>query len=103
MNFISGYNPAVIATLTIHLHIPGCASLKEKRGRIKPLINRLHREFNVSAAEIDRQDAHQHAVIACAMIGNDAAFLQSALSTAARWLESNWTDGDVIEQRIEIL
>jgi len=35
----------MIATLTIHLHLPACASLKEKRGRIQPLIARLHREL----------------------------------------------------------
>jgi uncharacterized protein YlxP (DUF503 family) len=43
-----------LGLLTIHLHLPGCASLKEKRGRLKPLLTRLHREFNISAAEIDQ-------------------------------------------------
>jgi uncharacterized protein YlxP (DUF503 family) len=93
----------MLSTLTIHLHLPGCASLKEKRGRIKPLIARLHKEFNLSVAEIGLQDAHQQAVIGCALIGNEAAFLQSALETVARWVDANWPDGDVIEQRIEIL
>jgi uncharacterized protein len=93
----------MLATLTIHLHLPGCGSLKEKRGRIKPLIARLHREFNVSVAEMDLQDKWQETVIGCAMIGSEAAFLQSALETVARWVEANWTDGDVIEQKIEIL
>ena len=59
-----------LATLTIHLHLPACSSLKEKRGRIKPLIARLHREFNVSVAEMDLQNQWQEAVIGCAMIGN---------------------------------
>jgi len=93
----------MLSTLTIHLHLPGCASLKEKRGRIKPFLARLHREFNLSVAEIDLQDAHQQAVIGCVMIGSDAAFLQSALETVARWVEANWTDGDVIEQRVEVV
>ena len=93
----------MLATLTIHLHLPTCASLKEKRGRIKPLISRLHREFNVSVAEIDLNDKWQEAVIGCAMIGNDHAFLQSALGNVAKWVEGNWSDGDIIEQRIEIL
>jgi uncharacterized protein YlxP (DUF503 family) len=93
----------MLATLTIHLHLPGCASLKEKRGWIKPFISRLHKEFNLSVAEIDFQDAHQQAVIGCALIGNEAAFLQSALETVSRWVEANWTDGDVIEQVVEIV
>ncbi len=92
----------MLATLTIHLHLPGCASLKEKRGRIKPLISRLRREFNVSVAEMDLQDAWQEAVIVCAMVGNGHGHLESALQTVSRWVEGHWTEGDVIEQKIEI-
>lgn len=92
----------MIAVLIIHLHLPACASLKEKRGRIKPLIARLHREFNVSAAEMDLQDAWQEAVIGCAMIGSDRAHLESAMRHVAKWVHGHWTDGDVIEQKIEI-
>jgi len=94
-------NP-MIATLSIHLHLPACSSLKEKRGHIKPLIARLHREFNVSVAETDLQDKWQEAVIVCAMVGNDRGYLESALQTVAKWVESHWTDGDVIEQRVEV-
>ena len=93
----------MIATLTIHLHLPTCASLKEKRGRIKPLISRLHHEFNVSVAETDLQDKWQEAVIVCAMAGNEHAYLEAALQNVARWVESHWTDGDIIEQKIEII
>lgn len=92
----------MIATLTIHLHLPACASLKEKRGRIKPLIARLHREFNVSVAEMGLQDQWQQAVIVCAMVGNERGHLESALQTVAKWVEANWTDGDVIEQKVEV-
>ena len=93
----------MVAILTIHLHLPGCASLKEKRGLIKPLMARLRREFNVSVAEMGLQDAHQQAVIGCAMIGNDRAHLESAMQTVARWLEGNWRDGDVIDLKIEVI
>ena len=93
----------MVATLTIHLHIPGCASLKEKRGHLKPLIARLHREFNVSVAEIGLQDKWQETIIACAMVGNERGHLESALQTVSKWVEGNWTDGDVIEQRVEVI
>jgi uncharacterized protein YlxP (DUF503 family) len=93
----------MIASLTIHLHLPTCSSLKEKRRRIKPLISRLHREFNVSAAETDLQDMWQEAVIVCAMAGNERGHLESALQNVVKWVEGHWTDGDVIDQRIEVL
>jgi uncharacterized protein len=93
----------MLATLTIHLHIPACASLKEKRGRIKPLISRLRREFNISVAEVALQDRWQEAVIACAIIGSEHAPLESALQDVAKWVERNWPDGDIIEEKIEVL
>lgn len=92
----------MIATLTIHLHLPTCASLKEKRGYIKPLIARLHREFNLSVAETDLQDTWQETVITCAMVGNERGHLESALQNVAKWMEGNWREGDVIEQRVEV-
>lgn len=93
----------MIATLTIHLHIPGCSSLKEKRGYIKPLNSRLRREFNVSVAEMELNDSWQEAVIVCAMVGNQRGHVESALQNVARWVQGHWTDGDVIEQKIEVV
>ena len=92
----------MIGTLTIHLHLPACSSLKEKRGRIKPLIARLHRQFNISVAEMDLQDQWQEAVIVCALVGNGRGYLESALQTVAKWVEGNWPDGDVGESRVEV-
>ena len=93
----------MLGALTIHLHLPGCTSLKEKRGRIRPLMARLRREFNLSVAEMDHQDAWLEAVFACAMVANDRRHLEAALQTVARWVEGHWTDGDVIETKIEIV
>ncbi len=93
----------MLATLTIHLHLPVCASLKEKRGRIKPLIARLRREFNVSVAEMDLNDHWQEAVIACAMVGNDAAQLQRSMQTVMKWVESNWPDGQIMNRHLELI
>jgi hypothetical protein len=93
----------MIGLLTLHLRLPACASLKEKRGRLKPLLARLHRQFNVSTAEMDLQDKWQAAVIACGMVGNEAAHLRSALETVRKWVEANWPDGDVLDTKIELL
>lgn len=93
----------MIAILTIHLHLPACSSLKEKRGRIKPLIARLRREFNVSVAELGLQDSWQEAVIGCAMVGNEAGYLHSALQSVAKWVKGNWPDGMLVEDKIEVI
>lgn len=93
----------MIVTITIHLHLPACTSLKEKRGRIKPLISRLHREFNISVAEMGLQDKWDETIITCAMVGNDHAYLQSMLQNVAKWVEAHWSDGDVWNTKIELV
>ena len=93
----------MIGLLTIHLHLPGCSSLKEKRGRLKPLLNQLHKKFNVSVAEMDRQDMWQEAVIACALVNSDGKQIERSLQSVAKWVGGNWPDGDVINERIEII
>ena len=93
----------MIATLTFHLHLPACFSLKDKRGRIKPLLARLRREFNVSVAEMDLQDKWSEAVIACAAINSDKVVLEQSLQSVAKWVDANWPDGQVIDSKIEFI
>jgi len=92
-----------VGMLVLHILLPGCTSLKEKRSRLKPLLARLHREFNISVAEIDLQDAWQESVIACAMVSNDSRFNQRALQDIASWLERHRPDVSLVDQKIEII
>jgi uncharacterized protein YlxP (DUF503 family) len=92
-----------LGVLTLQIDIPGCKSLKEKRSRLKPLLARLHREFNISVAEIDHQDAWQSAVIACALVSNSPKHTQRALQKVIEWVESQWPDVTVIDDQIEII
>lgn len=89
--------------LVLHLKLPGCASLKEKRGRLKPLLARLHRQFNVSAAEIDYLDVWGDALLACALVSNDVAHVQRVLQNVEHWVEEEWRDVMVVDARIEML
>ncbi|MCG3174037.1 MAG: hypothetical protein GMKNLPBB_02257 [Myxococcota bacterium] len=66
-----------VATVTLQLH--GCSSLKEKRGIIKSLIARVQNKFNCSAAEVDRMDSHEIAVLGFASVGNETAFVDSVM------------------------
>ncbi len=92
-----------LGILTLYLHLPGCSSLKEKRSRIKPMLLRLHREFNVSVAEIGEHDVWQNAVIGCALVSNDAAHIQRSLHKIVEWLEHHWKDVELVNETFEIL
>ena len=92
-----------LGVLTLQIDIPGCKSLKDKRGRLKPLLVRMHREFNISVAEIDHQDAWQSAVIACALVSNSPKHTQRALQKVSDWVENHWPDVTVIDDQIELI
>jgi uncharacterized protein len=92
-----------VGVLSLYLNIPGCSSLKEKRSRLKPFIARLHREFNISVAEIDRLDAWQEAVVACALVSNDSGHTQRTLQQIVNWVETSWPDLDLFDDQIEII
>jgi uncharacterized protein YlxP (DUF503 family) len=92
-----------VGVLFLHIQIPGCKSLKEKRSRLKPLLARLHKEFNISVAEIGHQDAWQEAVIACALVSNDNGHTQRTLQQVTDWVETYWNDVFVSDDRLEIL
>ena len=91
-----------IGLLTLHLRLPGCGSLKEKRSRLKPLLARLHREFNISAAEVDLLDVWQESVVACAVVSNDARHNDRLLQKIVDWVERDWPDVDVIAEQLEM-
>ena len=90
-----------IGILTLHLQIPGSTSLKEKRSLIKPLLARLHREFNVSVAENGLNDRWQEALLVCALVSNDAAFVQRSLETVRKFTEEHFPDLYILEHHIE--
>lgn len=92
-----------VGVLVIQIHLPGCASLKDKRRRLKPLLHRLHREFNISVSEIDHQDIWQDATIACALVSNGHGHTQRYLQRVIHWIEEYWPDVSVTSEQIEII
>jgi len=92
-----------LGVLTLHIHLPGCASLKEKRRRLKPLLNRLYREFNISVTEVDYHDVWQSAAIGCAILTTDKGHTQRSLQKIAQWVETHWPDVALVDDEIELI
>jgi uncharacterized protein len=69
------------------LHLPGCHSLKDKRGILKPLTAALRQQLNVSVAETGHQDLWQRAEIACAAVGSARPVVEQLLRSADRLVE----------------
>lgn len=90
-----------IGYLILHIELPGCKSLKEKRGRIKPILSRLHKEFNLSAAELDDQDHWSETVIGCVNISNNAIHNTQMLQQVVAFVENQWPDCSILASTIE--
>jgi len=92
----------IIAACAVHLHLPLCNSLKDKRGRLKPLLARLRKEFNVSVAEVGLQDVWRSAEIGVVVVSTDTRQAQSHLETLLRWIETNRPEVEIVNAPIEL-
>ena len=92
-----------IGICTVELYLPGITSLKEKRSIMKPLLSRLHKTFNISAAEVAHQDVWQSATIGIAVVSNSSTHARQVVVNTLEWIETNFPDIHIIKQEIEIL
>jgi len=95
--------PAMVGILHLNLSITGCKSLKEKRSRIQPILHRLHREFNLSVAEMELQDKWNTSGIACAVISNDAVHCQQVLQQVVKYMSIHFANEEIMNFGIEII
>lgn len=79
----------VIGLLVLEFHIPGVQSLKEKRRVLKSIIERIKVKYNVSAAEVEKQNMWQEAVVGIAMICNEKQVIDRNFSAILRLVESH--------------
>lgn len=93
----------VVGLCTIQLSLPGHRSLKDKRSALKPLIAFLHREFNVSVAEVGSQDAWQAAGLAVAAVSNDHAYVSALFEKVVRAIEHQRPDVFIVDWHVEML
>jgi uncharacterized protein YlxP (DUF503 family) len=92
----------IVGLLQFQIAVDGSTSLKDKRRVVKSLKDRLHREHQVSVAEIDRLDDPVHAVLGLSLTSNDLPHTQSVLDRILDKLQT--TPGFVLEDhRKEIL
>jgi uncharacterized protein YlxP (DUF503 family) len=93
----------VIGACVLELNLPGLGSLKEKRSVLKSLLARLHKEFNVTAAEVDLHDAWQSATLGIATVSTSAAHAHNLLNNLAHWIEVNRPDLEVVDHYVEVI
>ena len=94
-------NKVSVTLLEVKFGLTGCSSLKEKRSRLKPVLFRIHKEYNVSVAETGLHDVWQSAWITCALVSNDPQFNSRLANEILRKIETLYPDLLIDEYHIE--
>ena len=92
----------VVGILQIEIKVDGSRSLKDKRRVVVGLKDRLHREHQVSVAEVDGLDNPTTAVLGITMASNDARHCQSTLDRLLDKIRFG-RDYEMIDHKLEIL
>lgn len=77
----------IVGTAVVELQLPENGSLKGKRQVLRSIKDRIRARFNVSIAEVDRQDAWQRATLGVAVVSNDARLVDETLNKVVNFIE----------------
>jgi len=92
----------VVGVCQILLSLPGVTSLKGKRSIVRKVLDRTSNRFNVSAAEVGRQDVHRQAVLGFAVVSSDRRHANAMLDSIASFVEGA-SEAVVMDRSTELL
>lgn len=69
-----------VGVLEMRLAIREARDLKGKRRILKSLKDQIRNRFNISVAEVARQDAHQYSHLGVAVVATDGRFADQVLN-----------------------
>ena len=92
----------VIGICHLDIMIHDNSSLKGKRQVLKRVIDRVKQRFNVSIAEVGKNDKWQRAQVGFCVVGNDKKYVNSSLDKIANFID-NLRVVDILNSEIEIL
>jgi len=78
-----------VMVMTIECRLPYINSLKEKRMVRNRLLDRMKRDFKLSACETAHADIHNKLVIGLSAVSGDPAYLQNLPDKIVSFVETN--------------
>ncbi len=91
----------IIGACKIYMTAEWVNSLKEKRMVVKSIIEKTKHKFNVSVAEVDKQDIHKSIVIGFACVTNEVRHADEVIQNVLNYIEDN-TDAVIDDVEREI-
>ncbi|HHW44043.1 DUF503 family protein [Desulfofundulus thermobenzoicus] len=92
----------VVGVLVLELRMGEANSLKSKRRVLKSLLDKVKSRYNVSVAEVGKQDTWQFSTVGVSFISNDSAHVHQTLSAVVRFVEGMGTV-ELLDVRTELL
>jgi uncharacterized protein YlxP (DUF503 family) len=92
----------IVGAALIEIHVHGSRSLKQKRGVVRAITQRLRNRFNLAVAEVGGQGSWQRAQLGLAAAGSEAGVVRSVLERAVDFVESLHL-AEVVASEVEIV
>lgn len=91
----------VVGAARVELVVHGSRSLKEKRGVVRSITQRVRNRFNVSVAEVGGQDTWQRVVLGLALVSGEAPTARRRLEQTIDFIAELGL-AELIDQELEI-
>jgi len=77
----------IVGAAVVEIRVHGSRSLKQKRGVVRSIIQRVGNRYNVSTAEVGGQDTWQRAALGLCTAGTDRQRVRSLIESAVAFIE----------------
>jgi uncharacterized protein YlxP (DUF503 family) len=92
----------IVGAAVVEIHIHGSETLKQRRGVVRSITQRVRNRFNLSVAEVGGQDTWQRAVLGLSAAGGDARFVRGLLDRAVVFIEELHL-AEVVHSDVELI
>jgi len=76
-----------VGVIRVSLQIPMAQSLKDKRRIIKSLSDKCKNKFNVSVAEVDKNDLWKNSELGLVTVAGDKRYLDKVINKLIKFIE----------------
>ena len=77
----------IVGAAIVEIRVHGSQSLKQKRGVVRSIVQRVRNRFNVSVAEVGGQDTWQYAELGLCATGSDRDRVRGLIERALDFIE----------------
>ena len=92
----------VVGAATVELHVHGSQSLKQKRGVVRSITQRVRNRFNCAVAEVEGQGTWQRAVLGLATVAGDGVTVRRRLEKAIDFIDELHL-AEIVDQDVTLL